>query len=82
MCHTVQKQAKIKQNSKENQTKLTLLNPKKNKQFLQNSTKKSNKSNTHKKKQTINCFTEYGYKNILKILLRSKYVSPNTYENF
>jgi hypothetical protein len=51
----VQKQAKIKQNSRENQTKLTLLNPKKNKQFLQNSTKKSNKINTvkRKEKQTI-----------------------------
>ena len=55
MCHTVQKQAKIKQNSRENQTKLTLLNPKKNKQVLQNSTKKSNKINTvkPKEKQTI-----------------------------
>ena len=51
----MQKQAKIKQNSRENQTKLTLLNPKKNNQFLQNSTKKSNKINTvkPKEKQTI-----------------------------
>ena len=57
MCHTVQKQAKSKQNSHEKSDKI---NPKKSKQF----------------------FIENLYKNILKILLHSLYVSPNTSEIF
>ena len=56
------KQAKIKQNSKENQTKLTMLNPKKHKQFLQNSTKKSNKINTHKKTKQLIVLLNMGIK--------------------
>ena len=58
----MQKQAKIKQNSRENQTKLTLLNPKKNKQFFKNSKEKSNKIKTHRKNKQLIVLLNMGTK--------------------